>query len=62
MTELNALKNAIAEKKFHEEPLAFSIIKYLSETNPEVMLKILQYYDQTIDHQLDLLVEDSSDC
>ncbi|MBP3487309.1 MAG: hypothetical protein J6K53_02830 [Roseburia sp.] len=61
MTELIALKKAIAEEKFNNEPLALAILYYLSKRDPEIYHEILYEFDKIIDKQTDLLIKEQLD-
>lgn len=61
MTDLVALKEALAEKQFNSELLAFAIVKYLSQTDPNAMRKILDLFNETMDHHYDILIKDQID-
>ena len=61
MTELIALKKAIAEEKFNNEPLAIAIRYDLSKRDPEIYHEILYEFDKIIDKQTDLLIKEQLD-
>lgn len=59
MTDLEALKDALAEKQFEEEPLAFAIMEYLSKTDPEASKEILKLFNKNMEHRFNVLIQDN---
>lgn len=58
MTDFEALKDALAEKQFKEEPLASAIMEYLSKTDSEASKEILKLFNKNMEHRFNILLQD----
>lgn len=59
MTDIEALKEAVTEKLYAQEPLAQAILSYLNTSNPIAHQEILNRFDKIISARIDYLIEDA---
>lgn len=59
MDRLDALKEAIREKQFEKEPLAFSVLLYLNKSDPQAHKEILDIFDGFLNKRMDALIEET---
>ena len=58
MTNLDALKEAISNKLYEKEPLAWAIISYLDKTNPKAHREIIDIFDYIIERRINQLINE----
>lgn len=61
MDRVEALKEAIKQKQFNEEPLACAILLYLNKSNPQAHKEIMDIFDAFVDNRLEALIEETLD-
>ena len=59
MTDIEALKDAISDKLYAQEPLAQAILSYLNALNPVAHNEILDRFDKIISARIDSLIQDT---
>lgn len=59
MTDLDALKEAISEKLFSQEPLAMAIMSYLNMADPDAHQNILDKFDEIVSNRIDSLISET---
>ena len=59
MTDMEALKEAVSDKLFAQEPLAMAIMSYLNASDPAAHRRILDIFDKIVSAHIDRLVTDA---
>lgn len=59
MGKLDALKEAVSEKLFEQEPLAAAVMFYLDKRDPAAHREILELFDGLIGRKIESMIQEA---
>lgn len=59
MTDIEALKEAVSNELYAQEPLAQAILSYLNASNPAAHQEILNHFDKIVSARIDCLIKNA---